>query len=134
MISDNLSWTSHTDAMVKKAQQHLFFLRRLRKFSMSVTTFTNFYRYTVESIPVACITAWYGNCSTQDRKKLQKVVCIAQTITEANLPSMGSIYTSRCRGKMANIIKDPFHPRHALLQPLPWKWSWVVDTLLGESG
>eukprot|EP00061_Rhincodon_typus_P006012 g26195.t1 len=40
--------------------------------------------------------AWYGNCSSQDPKKLQKVMCIAQTITEANLPSMDSIYTACC--------------------------------------
>eukprot|EP00061_Rhincodon_typus_P000827 g12889.t1 len=29
-ITDNLFWTSHIDVMVKKAQQCLFFLRRLR--------------------------------------------------------------------------------------------------------
>eukprot|EP00061_Rhincodon_typus_P008649 g31447.t1 len=31
-ITNNLSWTSHLDATAKKAQQHLFFLRQLRKF------------------------------------------------------------------------------------------------------
>eukprot|EP00061_Rhincodon_typus_P017241 g45845.t1 len=40
-----------------------------------------------------------------DVKKLQKVVCTAQTIMEANLPSMDIIYTTRCHRKMANIIK-----------------------------
>eukprot|EP00061_Rhincodon_typus_P015031 g42480.t1 len=34
-ITNNLSWTSHVGATVKKAQQHLFFLRWLRKFGMS---------------------------------------------------------------------------------------------------
>eukprot|EP00061_Rhincodon_typus_P001262 g14232.t1 len=29
-ITDNLSWTSHVNATVKKAQQRLFFLRQLR--------------------------------------------------------------------------------------------------------
>eukprot|EP00061_Rhincodon_typus_P007185 g28614.t1 len=57
---------------------------------------TNFYRCTIESILFACIMAWYGNCSAQDLKKLQKVVCTAQTITDANFPSMDSIYMSRC--------------------------------------
>eukprot|EP00061_Rhincodon_typus_P005989 g26152.t1 len=55
-ITDNLSWTSHVDAMVKKAQQHLFFLRWLRKFGMSVRTLTNFHRYNIESILSGCIT------------------------------------------------------------------------------
>eukprot|EP00061_Rhincodon_typus_P009024 g32169.t1 len=45
----------------------------------------------------------------ENHKKLQKVVCTAQTITEANLPSIDSTYMARCRGKAANIIKDPSH-------------------------
>eukprot|EP00061_Rhincodon_typus_P011659 g36849.t1 len=86
-ITDNLSWTSNVDATVKAAQQCLFFLRRLRKFGMSIAILTNFYRCTIESMVSGCIMAWYGNCSAQDRKKLKKVVCTAQTITEANLSS-----------------------------------------------
>eukprot|EP00061_Rhincodon_typus_P005153 g24339.t1 len=87
-ITYDLSWTSHTNATVKKAQQRLFFLWRLRKFAMSIRSLTNFYRCTTENILSGCITAWYGNCFAQDCEKLQKVVCTAQTITEANLPSM----------------------------------------------
>eukprot|EP00061_Rhincodon_typus_P007111 g28455.t1 len=51
-------------------------------------------------------------------KKLQKVMCTVQTIMEANLPSMDSVYMARCRGKVANIIKDPRDPRNGLLQQL----------------
>eukprot|EP00061_Rhincodon_typus_P002475 g17666.t1 len=80
LITDNLSWTSHVNATVKKAQQHLFFLRQLRKFCMS------------------------------DYKKLQNVACTAEPITEANLPSMDCIYTACCCRKVANIIKDPCLP------------------------
>eukprot|EP00061_Rhincodon_typus_P017221 g45811.t1 len=47
---------------------------------------------------------------SHDCKKLQKVVCTDQTITETNLPSMESIYTAHYHGKAANIIKDPSHP------------------------
>jgi len=42
-IADNLSWSLHADAVVKKAQQRHFFLRQLRKFGMSVRSLTNFY-------------------------------------------------------------------------------------------
>eukprot|EP00061_Rhincodon_typus_P011598 g36741.t1 len=118
MITDNLSWTSYIDVIVKKAQQRLFFLRRLRKFVMSTRSLTNFYRCTIESILSVCITAWYGNCSAQDHKEVQEVMFTAQTITEANLPTMDCIYMVCCRGKTANIIKDPLHPGNALLQPL----------------
>eukprot|EP00061_Rhincodon_typus_P017347 g46002.t1 len=51
-----------------------------------------------------------------DHKKLQKLVCAAQTITEANLPSVGSIYMARCHRKAVNIIEDSGND---LLQLLP---------------
>eukprot|EP00061_Rhincodon_typus_P010275 g34444.t1 len=75
------------------AQQRLFFLRWLRKFSMSTRFLTNFYRCTIENRQSGCIMAWDGNCSAQDYEKLQKVACTAQTITQANVPSMDSNYT-----------------------------------------
>eukprot|EP00061_Rhincodon_typus_P013730 g40280.t1 len=84
---------------VKKAKQRLFFLRQLRKFDMSI-----------ESMLSGCTKAQYGNFFAQDHKKILKVMCTAQTITEANLPFMNSIYMARCRGKAANIIKDPSDP------------------------
>eukprot|EP00061_Rhincodon_typus_P007426 g29107.t1 len=64
MITDNLSWTPHIDMMVKKHNN--FFLKWLRKFSMSIRALTNFYRCTIESIISECITAWYSNCSAQE--------------------------------------------------------------------
>ena len=62
---------------------------------------------------------WYGSCSAQDRKKLQKVVNVAQSITQTSLPSIDPVYTSRCLGKAASIIKDFTHPGHSLFQLLP---------------
>eukprot|EP00061_Rhincodon_typus_P004019 g21568.t1 len=85
---DDMSWTSHINATIKMAQLWLFFLRWLWKFGMSITSNINFYRYTIESILSGYIMSWYDNCSAQDHKKLQKVKCTAQTITEANLLSM----------------------------------------------
>eukprot|EP00061_Rhincodon_typus_P002105 g16632.t1 len=59
---------------------------------MSIRSLTNLYRRTIVSILSGCITAWYGNCSAQGHKELQKVVSTAQTIMKANLPFMDSIY------------------------------------------
>eukprot|EP00061_Rhincodon_typus_P006510 g27222.t1 len=93
-----------------KAPRCIFILRRLRKFGMSIRTLTNFYRYTTESILSGYITAWYSNCSAQDHEKVLRVVNTAQAITQANLPSMDSIYISCCRGKAANITNTPPTP------------------------
>ena len=109
-ITNNLHWSLNTDAIVMKAHQHLSFLRRPRKFGMSPTTLTNFYRCTIESTLSGCFTAWYGSCSVQDCKKLQRVVNEAQSIMQTSLPSTDSVNTSRCLRKAASMIKDPTHP------------------------
>lgn len=50
------SFSTFSVCATKKAHQHLYFLKRLRKFGMSSTTLTNFDRCTVESIEFGCIT------------------------------------------------------------------------------
>ena len=46
-ITDKLKWSTHTDSVVKKAQQRLFNLRRLKKDGLAPKTLTNFYRCTM---------------------------------------------------------------------------------------
>ncbi|KAI3358148.1 hypothetical protein L3Q82_003149 [Scortum barcoo] len=49
-ISDDLSWTTNTASLAKKAQQRLYFLRKLKRASAPPPIMTTFYRGTIESI------------------------------------------------------------------------------------
>ncbi|KAI5086194.1 gastrula zinc finger protein XlCGF28.1-like, partial [Silurus meridionalis] len=49
-LADNLTWSLNTSSITKKAQEHLYFLRRLRKVHLSPPILTMFYRGTTESI------------------------------------------------------------------------------------
>jgi hypothetical protein len=60
--------------VVKKAQQRLFNLKRLKKFGLAPKTLKYFYRCKIESILSGCITAWYGNCTGHNRRALQSGV------------------------------------------------------------
>ncbi len=104
-ITEDLTWSAHTDAVLKKAHQRLFFLRRLRKFGMSPSILRSFYTCTVESILTGCITAWFGNSTAGNRSALQRVVRTARH--------------RRCTRKARRIIKDSSHPSHRLLSLLP---------------
>ncbi len=73
-ITENLTWTTNTMSLSKKAQQRLHFLRRLKRASLPPPILTTFYRGTIESVLTSCITVWYGNCSAADRKTLQRTV------------------------------------------------------------
>ncbi len=118
-ITEDLTWSAHTDAVLKKAHQHLFFLRRLRKFGTSPRILRSFYTCTVESILTGCITAWFGNSTAGNRRALERVVRTACHIVGGELPSLQDIYTRRCTRKARRIIKDSSHPSHSLLSLLP---------------
>ncbi len=118
-ITEDLTWSAHTDAVLKKAHQRLFFLRRLRKFGTSPRILRSFYTCTVESILTGCITAWFGNSTAGNRRALQRVVRTARHIVGGELPSLQDIYTRRCTRKARRIIKDSSHPSHRLLSLLP---------------
>ena len=73
-LTNELSWSKHTNTVVKRERQHPFPLRRLKRFGMGPQMLKKLYNCTIESILTGCITAWYGNCSASDRKALQRVV------------------------------------------------------------
>ncbi len=116
-ITEDLTWTTNSMSLSKKAQQHLHFLRQLKRASLPPPILTTFYRGTIESVLTSCITVWYGNCSAADRQTLQRTVNTAAKIISAPLPSILDIFLARCSSKTNSIVKDPTHP--SLPQSLP---------------
>ncbi|KAI4904189.1 hypothetical protein NFI96_000143 [Prochilodus magdalenae] len=92
-ISCDLTWSLNSSVLVKKVQQHLYFLRSLKKVHLSPRMLVNLYLCTIESI----LTMHYA---------LQWVVKMAQRITGTQLPTIEDIYHKRCLGRARNIIKD----------------------------
>ncbi|KAI3367348.1 hypothetical protein L3Q82_026155, partial [Scortum barcoo] len=93
----------NTAHLVKKAQQRLFFLRKLKRAGLSPQLLTNFYRATIESILCLSAAVWYGSCTAQDRKDLAQVVKKAQGIVGSPLPDLDSIYAGRIHKKARHI-------------------------------
>ncbi len=118
-ITEDLTWTTNTKSISKKAQQRLHFLRRLKRASLPPPILTTFYWGTIESVLTSCITVWYGNCCAADRKTLQRTVNNAAKIIGAPLPSILDIFLTRCSSKAKSIVEDPTHPSHSLFQLLP---------------
>ncbi|KAI4894811.1 hypothetical protein NFI96_012377 [Prochilodus magdalenae] len=113
-LAEDLTWSLNTSTITKKAQQRLYFLRRLRKAHLPPPILTTFYRGTIESILSSCSTAWFGNCTASDRKSLQRVVRTAEKIIGVSLPTITDIYTTRCIRKATSIVDDHTHPSHTL--------------------
>ena len=118
-ITNKLSWSKHIKTVVKRAQQHLCPLRRMKWFGMGPQILKKFYSCTIECIQTGCITTLFGNCSVSDHKVLQKVVHTAQYITGAKLPAIQDLFTRRFQRKAPKMVKDSSHPSHGLISLLP---------------
>ncbi|KAK1796868.1 hypothetical protein P4O66_000957 [Electrophorus voltai] len=128
-ISQDLSWSRHTNSLAKKAHQRLYHLRRLRDFRLPSKVLRNFYTCTIESILTGNITVWFGNSTKQDRQALQRVVRSAERITHTELPDLQTIYYKRCQTKARKIVKDPTHPNNRLFSLLRVDRHLLVDLL-----
>ncbi len=124
-ITEDLTWSAHTDAVLKKAHQRLFFLRRLRKFGTSPRILRSFYTCTVESILTGCITAWFGNGTAGNRRALQRVVRTARHIVGGELTQHAMHCTltqfnwttrTHCTNTTYLLSLDTIkaHPRHCI--------------------
>lgn len=118
-ITEDLSWTLNTAALVKKSQQRLYFLRKLRRARAPPSIMYSFYRGTIESILSSCITVWYGACNASGRKTLQRIVRAAEKIIGVSLPSLQDIYGTRLTRKSLCIAGDPTHPSYSFFSLLP---------------
>ncbi|KAI3361549.1 hypothetical protein L3Q82_013697 [Scortum barcoo] len=107
----------NTAHLVKKAQQRLFFLRKLKRAGLSPQLLTNFYRATIESILCLSAAVWYGSCTAQDRKDLARVVKTAQGIVGSPLSDLDSNYAGQMQKKARHIAADPTHPGKWTVQP-----------------
>ncbi len=118
-ITEDLTWTNNTAGLAKKAQQRLYLLRKLRRARVPAPIMCTFYRGTIESILISCITVWYGTCNASCRKSLKRIVRAAEKIVGVSLPSLQDIYNTRLTCKALCIAGDPTHPTHSFFSPQP---------------
>ncbi|KAI5086697.1 gastrula zinc finger protein XlCGF28.1-like, partial [Silurus meridionalis] len=115
-ITQDLSWSCHTNTLVKKARQRLYNLRRLRDFKLPSQVLKTFYICTIEStltnVLTGSIISWFGNSTMQDRQALQRVVSSAEHTIHTGLPNLQDIYSTRCRTRAKKIMKALSHPNN----------------------
>ena len=107
-ITDKLKWSNHTDSMVKKAQQRLFHLRRLKKFGIAPKTLIDV------QLRASCRALSPPGKATA----LPATAVLSRHITGGKLPALQDTYSTRCHRKGKKIIKDNNHLSHCLFTPL----------------
>ncbi|TWW62553.1 putative RNA-directed DNA polymerase from transposon BS [Takifugu flavidus] len=118
-ITRDLKWEPTISSLIKKAQQRMFFLRKLRKLKLPPRMLAQFYTAIIESILTSSITVWFAGATVRDRLRLQRVVRAAEKVIGCRLPSIQDLYISRTWRRAGRITADPSHPGHGLVSPLP---------------
>ncbi len=118
-ISQDLKWDNHIEAIVKKAQQRLYFLRQLRKFNLPQELLKQFYTAIIESVLCISITVWFNSAIKSDLRRLRRVVRTAERIIGTTFPTLQELYLSRVSKRAGKITQDHSHTAHSLFELLP---------------
>ena len=108
-----MNWTGQTDALFRKGQSKLLFLRRLRSFSTRLLQM--FYQSVVASVLFFAVVCWGGDTNTRDTGRLNKLVRKASSVVGVQLDNLEEVAEGRTRRKLDSILENPSPPLHAEL-------------------
>jgi hypothetical protein len=72
-LQDDLKWSVHTAAQVKKGNKRLYHVRCLQKLNVDPKIMCMFYNCVISSVLVYALVCWYGSCSKQNKSAILKV-------------------------------------------------------------
>ena len=109
IIDDKLTGETNVARICKKANQRMYFLRKLRDINMDKTIMNLFYKSIVQSVVSFCILCWYGNLTCRDQKKLNRIVKSAKRLGCTDVMSFHVLYQDLAVNKVNNLMKDQDH-------------------------
>jgi len=114
-LNNKLDWSDNTDALFRKGQSKLFFLRRLRSFNVCTKLLQMFHQSVVASVLFFAVVCWGGNTNTRDTGRMNKLVRKASSVVGVQLDNLEEVAEGRTRRKLDSILENPSHPLHAEL-------------------
>ena len=115
VIDENLTLTNHVDAIIKKTNQRLYLLRKLRSFNVSSHVMSLVYNSIIQSILSFNIVTWFGHIRVKDKTRLNRVVNVASKIIGKKQKSLQEIHRNFVKRKASKILIDDTHPLNSSL-------------------
>lgn len=115
-LSEEFSWSNIAFNLVRKANQRLHFLRRLRRAGLGSAGITLPCRCVLEHNICSTTTVWHGRCWEKDT---HMVIKAAQMTLRVSLPTTEDIYTFRCRERATSTRMDLAQAAPTVFVPLP---------------
>ncbi|KAI4885338.1 hypothetical protein NFI96_001847 [Prochilodus magdalenae] len=109
-IDNKLDWAKNTDALYKKGQSRLYFLRRLRSFNICRTMLRIFYESVVASAILYAVACWGSRLRVADANRLNKLIRKASDVVGVELDSLMAVSERRTLSKLQTIMDNGSHP------------------------
>ena len=87
IIDNKLDWSPNIEACCKKANQRMYFLRKLKQFKVDKKILARFYQTIIQSAMLYNQVCYFGNSKKTDTERLDKVAKIvgAETATPSTI-------------------------------------------------
>ena len=110
IIDDRLKFSENVYLIFRKSQQRMYLLRKLKSFHVSSAILETAYRSLIESVLGYNISCWYGFVDAKDRKKLDRIVHLAEKIIGRRQNSMKDLYVQSVSRKCKRILSCDSNP------------------------
>jgi hypothetical protein len=110
LLDDRLDWTDNITSILKRANQRLYFLKRLKSFDIRPELLGMFYRATVESVVTFNSLCFFGSLKEHDKARLTKITKTATRLIGHPVTSFQSLYEAKAVKRLGAILEDPTHP------------------------
>ena len=108
-IDDKLTGSSHVKKMYKKANQRMFFLRKLKRISVDNLILELFYKSIIQSVLSYCLVCWFGNTCRKDRNLINRIMKSASRMG-VMCSFLDMIYDDLVSSKLLKIQDNSLHP------------------------
>ena len=114
-LDHKLNWAKNTEALYKKGQSRLYFLRRLRSFNVCRKMLQMFYESVVAGAFLYAVVCWGSGLRVADANRLQKLINKASSIVGVELGSLEAVTERRMLTRLRAIRDSVSHPLHNVL-------------------
>lgn len=118
IIDNTFNFNANVDAVFRKVNSRLYFVRKLNKLKVDQKIMELFYTSIVQSVISFAIVCWYGNCSYLSKHKLGKVIKTCSKLGVLNAMSLLDLFKKGTIQRCKVITVDPTHPLHSYYQIL----------------
>ena len=113
ILDNKLEWSANIEAVYRRGQSHLLFLRRLGSFNVCSDMMCMFY-HVIESSLFYAVVCW-GSCTTDKNCwRLDKLVKKAGSVGR-RLDPLSAVVEQRMRRKLYSVLENSKHPLHSIL-------------------